>query len=72
MPKYQEPRLCEFTEIKLKIPRYRLIKLLFKKGFLTFDEMIFLRSFVLKTEIVENQLLHTRSIAEKALLKSEK
>lgn len=70
MPKYNEPKLCDFGKIELSIPRARLIKLLFKKHYLDADEVIFLKALSWRAESAENKILHVRSIINKALLKA--
>jgi len=67
---YKEPRLCDFNQVKLSVPRHKVIKLLFKKSYLDFDELIFLKGLFWKVEAAENKILHLKSLVEKALLKS--
>ena len=67
---YKEPLLCDFNEIKMKVPRVRLVKLAWKKGLLDHDEAVFLKGLLLKSEAVENRLKHIQSLINKALLKS--
>jgi hypothetical protein len=64
------PELCEFNKIELSIPRLKLIKLLFKKTYLSQDETIFLKGLLWKTEGANNKILHVQSIIEKVLRKS--
>jgi hypothetical protein len=66
----QSPTLCSFKKVELYVPRLKLIKLLFKKSYLSFDEIIFLKGLHWKTEAAQNKLAHVQSIIEKALLKS--
>jgi len=66
----EEPKLCDFKEVKLVIPRYKLIKLYFKQNFLQHDEAVFLKAMLWKAEAAENKILHIKSIVEKALLKA--
>ena len=68
---YKEPKLADFKEVKLNIPRYKLIRLLFKKSHLHYDELIFLKVLHWKVEAAENKILHIKSIIEKALLKGK-
>lgn len=70
MPKTTDPRLCDFNKITLIVPRYKLIKLLMKKSYLTAEETIFLRALHWKTEAANNKILHVQSLVEKALLKA--
>ena len=65
----KEPILCEFKEVRLNVPRYKLLKLYFKRSFLQHDELIFLKALHWKAEAAENKILHIKSIIEKALLK---
>ena len=66
---YNEPILCDFKEVKLSVPKYKLIKLLFKKSHLARDEVIFLKGQLRKAETAENKILHIKSIIIKTLLK---
>lgn len=65
-----EPKLCDFDRVELKVPRVKLLKLLSKKTHLCFEETVFLRFLVSRTEVANHRILHVQSIAEKALLKS--
>ncbi|MDD5355068.1 MAG: hypothetical protein PHY56_00800 [Candidatus Omnitrophica bacterium] len=67
---YNDPVLCDFNKVELSVPRLKLVRLLFKKSYLTQDEAIFLRGLLWKTESANNKILHVQSIVEKALLKS--
>ena len=58
----KEPSLCNFNKIELNIPHLRLIKLLFKRTYLSHEESHFLRVLLWKTECVENKVLHIKSI----------
>lgn len=66
----KEPALCEFNRVSLDIPRLKLIKLLFKKSYLDYDDVIFLKALLWKTEAANNKILHVQSIVEKTLLKA--
>ena len=66
----KDPQLCEFNKVELSIPRLKLLKCYFKKGTISYDEMIFLRGLIWKCESANNKLLHIISIAEKSLRKS--
>ena len=66
----QESVLCDFNKVELSIPRLRLIKLLFKKSYLDYEETIFLKALLWKTEAANYKILHVQSIIEKALRKS--
>jgi len=66
----KEPILCDFKEVKLSVPRVKLIKLLWKKSFLQYDEIIFLKTQLWKAEAAENKILHIKSIIERTLLKT--
>ena len=68
--KYTEVKLCDFNKVELSIPRLRLVKLLFKKTYLTQEETHFLRVLLWKSESAENKILHIKSIIEKTLFKS--
>ena len=65
-----EPVLCDFNKVELSVPRYKLIKLLFKKHYLAPDETVFLKGLLWKSEAAENKLAHVQSIIRKALLKA--
>jgi hypothetical protein len=65
----QKTPLCEFNEVKLNIPRLKLLKLYFKKGLLKHDEKIFLKALSWQVEHAIYKLEHIQSIAEKVLLK---
>jgi hypothetical protein len=71
MAKYNEPRLCDFNRISLSVPRFKLIKLLLKRRHLQGEEVIFLKTLQYQIEVKENQILHVKSIIEKALLKAK-
>jgi len=64
------PELCDFNRIELPVPRLNLIKLVFKRTFLSHDETIFLKALLWRAESANNKILHVMSLAEKALLKS--
>ena len=66
----KDPILCDFNRVEISIPRVRLIKLAWKRGYLDYDETIFLRALTWRVEAAINKLLHVQSLAEKALLKS--
>ena len=68
---YKEPELAKFKEIKVSVPRLKLIKLLFKKSHLQYDELIFLKALHWRVEAAENKILHIKSIIEKTLLKGK-
>ncbi len=68
----KEVKLCDFNRIELKIPsnqRVKLIKLAYKPTFLNHEELVFCKTWQYKTELIINQALHLKSIAEKALLR---
>lgn len=65
-----EPILCDFNRIVLKVPRLKLVRLLFKKSYLSQEEQIFLKALLWQAESANNQILHVMSLAEKALLKT--
>lgn len=70
---YKEPRLCDFNKIELRISssdRAKLIKLAYKKSYLSGEERIFSDVWLCKAESVINQARHLISLAEKALLKA--
>ena len=69
-PQKKEPVLCNFDKVELSVPRLKLIKCLFKKSFLTHDEMIFLKGLLWRAESADNKIRHIISIADRALLKS--
>jgi hypothetical protein len=70
----REPTLCNFDRIELRIPsnqRVKLIKLAYKPTFLKEEELVFCKVWQAKAEIVINNALHLKSIAEKALLRAK-
>lgn len=67
---YNEPKLCDFSEVKLSVPRSKLLRLLLKKSYLSHEEYIFLKALLWKTEAANNKILHVESIIRKALLKT--
>ena len=67
---YKEPELCQFSKVEISVPRARLLRLLGKKHYLTHEESVFLKVLIWRVEAANNKILHVRSIAEKALLKS--
>ena len=72
MPKYKEPKICDFNRIELRIPsnqRVKLIKLAYKPNLLNEDEVVFCKTWQYKAEVVIRKALHLQSIAEKALIK---
>ena len=66
----KDPRLCDFNRVELSIPRLKLLKLYFKRSYLTIEETIFLKALLWKTELTQNKIMHVRSIVDKTLLKS--
>jgi hypothetical protein len=66
----KETKICSFNKIELNIPRLKLLKLLFKRSYLDFEETVFLKGLYWKTEAAENKIAHIKSIVEKALLKA--
>ena len=65
-----DPKLCNFSKVELSVSRLKLIKIYFKKSYLDYEETIFLKALLWRTEAAENKLLHIKSIIEKSLLKS--
>ena len=69
IPKTSNPKLCNFKEVFLAVPRLKLLKLVFKRTFLQYDEIIFLKVLEARVELAMNRLAHIKSLVEKALLK---
>ena len=67
----KQPELCGFSCIKVKVPRLRLVKLFWKRDFLSLDEQIFLKGLLWRAESAENQIRHIKSMVERALIKSK-
>lgn len=67
---HKDPVLCDFNKVELRVPRLKLIKLLFKRTYLDWEETIFLKALHWKVEAAEAKVAHVKSIIEKALLKA--
>jgi hypothetical protein len=66
----KEPILCNFDKVELKVPRLKLLRLLFKRTYLDYAEVIFLKALLWQAEAAENKILHIQSIIRKALFKA--
>jgi hypothetical protein len=66
----KEPTLCEFSKVEIRIPRLKLIKLVWEKHFNQSDDTVFLMVLEARVEAAQNKLAHVRSLIDKALLKS--
>ena len=67
---YTEPKLCDFNLVSMRVPRYKLLKAVFKRNYLSADERIFCRALDWTAESAENKIRHIRSLCAKALLKT--
>ena len=65
-----EPKLCDFNKVELKVPRLSLLKLLKKRSYLSHEETAFLRELLHRTEQSNYKILHIQSIIERCLFKS--
>ena len=71
MTKYgDDPKLCDFNKVELKVPRMKLLKLLKKYNYLSQSETAFLRELLHRTEQSNYKILHIQSIIEKCLFKA--
>jgi len=70
MRSYIEPKLCDFNLVSLRVPRYKLLKAVFKQNYLSDDERRFCRALDWKAESAENKIKYVRSLCAKALLKT--
>lgn len=62
-------KICQFTTIRVNVPKKMLIKLFYCNRYLTHKETVKVGQKLAQVNEKINQMLHVRSIVEKVLLK---